>query len=146
MSSLLASGPRLHQPIRLLLTGRADGAPISDLVQLLELTQWEGAKTGLCMAGFWNSSSVFFHHMILFFSLRYCLDSSSVTFFWWFQIGYVLGNVENTGAMETRSLWWVVRSSGSVLSCCICMFLLRAVTQVPSPDLQGCNLRWNLKL
>jgi len=35
-------GPRLHQPIRLLLTGRADGAPISDLVQLLELTQWEG--------------------------------------------------------------------------------------------------------
>eukprot|EP00435_Cladocopium_sp_Y103_P003520 s1364_g1.t1 len=37
-----APGPRLHQPIRLLLTGRADGAPISDLVQLLELAQWEG--------------------------------------------------------------------------------------------------------
>lgn len=35
-------GQRLHQPIRLLLTGRADGAPISDLVQLLELAQWEG--------------------------------------------------------------------------------------------------------
>lgn len=68
MSILLASGPRLHQPIRLLLTGRADGAPISDLVQLLELTQWEGAKTGLCMAGFWNSSSVFFpsYDIVLF--------------------------------------------------------------------------------
>eukprot|EP00438_Fugacium_kawagutii_P000071 Skav220862 [mRNA] locus=scaffold193:141347:148420:+ [translate_table: standard] len=37
-------GPRLHQPIRLLLTGRADGAPISELVQLLELAQWEGGS------------------------------------------------------------------------------------------------------
>ncbi|CAJ1399163.1 unnamed protein product [Effrenium voratum] len=35
-------GPRLHQPIRLLLTGRADGCPVPDLVQLLELAQTEG--------------------------------------------------------------------------------------------------------
>lgn len=35
-------GPRLHQPIRLLLTGRANGAPIAELVSLLELAQWQG--------------------------------------------------------------------------------------------------------
>mmetsp|Transcript_40307 Transcript_40307/g.93422 ORF Transcript_40307/g.93422 Transcript_40307/m.93422 type:complete len:742 (+) Transcript_40307:56-2281(+) len=35
-------GPRLHQPLRLLLTGRAEGAPIAELLQLLDLAQTEG--------------------------------------------------------------------------------------------------------
>lgn len=35
-------GPRLHRPLRLLLTGRAEGAPIAELLQLLELAQQEG--------------------------------------------------------------------------------------------------------
>jgi len=35
-------GPRLHQPLRLLLTGRAEGAPVTDIFALLELAQTEG--------------------------------------------------------------------------------------------------------
>ena len=47
-------GPRLHQPIRLLLTGRADGAPISDLVQLLEMAQWEGPGAWEALGSVWK--------------------------------------------------------------------------------------------
>jgi len=36
-------GARIHQPVRLLLTGRADGARVVDIVQLLELAVLEGA-------------------------------------------------------------------------------------------------------
>eukprot|EP00931_Biecheleriopsis_adriatica_P066502 TRINITY_DN40845_c0_g1_i1.p1 TRINITY_DN40845_c0_g1~~TRINITY_DN40845_c0_g1_i1.p1 ORF type:complete len:780 (+),score=145.96 TRINITY_DN40845_c0_g1_i1:53-2392(+) len=35
-------GARLHQPIRLLLTGRADGVPLADILQLLELIEQDG--------------------------------------------------------------------------------------------------------
>jgi len=41
-------GPRVHQPIRLLLTGRADGVPIADVLALLELAQEQGGdETGV---------------------------------------------------------------------------------------------------
>lgn len=35
-------GPRLHQPLRLLLTGRPEGAPVADIFHLLELAEREG--------------------------------------------------------------------------------------------------------
>ena len=49
---LSSEGPRLHQPIRLLLTGRADGCPVPDLVQLLELAQTEGATEAFVEGSF----------------------------------------------------------------------------------------------
>jgi len=35
-------GPRLHQPLRLLLTGKAEGAPVVDTFRILEFAETEG--------------------------------------------------------------------------------------------------------
>ncbi|CAK9096452.1 unnamed protein product [Durusdinium trenchii] len=51
-------GPRLHQPIRLLLTGRANGAPIAELVSLLELAQWQGGARSRCSRGLGLSEKI----------------------------------------------------------------------------------------